>query len=222
MIGVGSAVRNAIIKDGFNVIEAVNFGPWVRDQAPMLIVMDADHCRPVFTQPYSNCPVIVLSSKLSADNAVWWLNWGADDFIRKPFLGKELLARISAILRRESRSPCDHKVHVGDIVVDIDSYVVWMGNVPVSLSRKEAGILCLLASNPGRTFSRDEILDYVWGVDFAGTDRIIDLHIKRLRVKLTACTHVRIEAVWGIGYKLEADDPQKEGGKVKSTTHPLK
>lgn len=130
------------------------------------------------------------------------LDIGADDYIVKPFSSGELLARVRAILRRLSST---HAITIGNVSINIDEYVVIVDGSTINLSKKEIELLYHFASHPNLVFTRDQLLDTLWGLDYYGDSRTVDTHIKRLRSKL-ALYHVtgfELKTIWGVGYKIE-------------------
>lgn len=153
---------------------------------------------------FSDVPIIMLTAKGSEDDRVIGLKIGADDYVVKPFSPKELLARIEAALRRSKgyRSPgADSQMitHEG-LSIDLKGHVVKVDGATVNLTRKEFLILALLVQNRGQVFSREQLLDKVWGFESEGTARTVDTHIKTLRLKLKTAGPY-IGTVWGVGYK---------------------
>lgn len=148
-------------------------------------------------------PIIFLSAKGDEWDKVNGLKLGGDDYIVKPFLPAELLARIESVLRRtyQQTQPVE-LLKLGHLVIDIEAHSVKVGDKPLSLTLKEFGLLRLFATNQGRVFSREQLLQIVWGEDHTSTDRTIDTHIKTLRLKLGEHADL-IETVWGVGYKFE-------------------
>lgn len=129
---------------------------------------------------------------------------GADDYITKPFDPEELLFRLHAVARRYQKA-AQPVLHLGDVTIDKRSQLVTIQSTEWTLPRREFELLHQLASFPGRVFSREELIEHVWGLDFMGDDRTIDVHIKRLRGRLKATEQVKIETVRGLGYRLEVD-----------------
>jgi Response regulators consisting of a CheY-like receiver domain and a winged-helix DNA-binding domain len=156
---------------------------------------------------YSGCrknvPVIMITAKTDEQSIVRGLNMGADDYVTKPFSPRELTARISAILRRSAQAETAGTVSVSDIVIDCEKRTVHRSGEPLVLTGNEYRILVLLASRPGKIFTRDEIIGYVSSDDSACSDRSIDLHIKNLRKKLSDSPKKPkyIETVYGMGYR---------------------
>ena len=133
---------------------------------------------------------------------------GADDYIVKPFSPREVVARIKAVLRRtsEQQSNDDGRVTLNGLVIDIKSYTVTLKGQPVICTPKEIEILYMLASNPGQVFTREQLLNKVWGYDFAGETRTVDTHIKRIRAKLdNTGLNWSIKTIYGVGYKFEVE-----------------
>lgn len=161
-------------------------------------------CRRIRAQ--SNLPVIMLTARGEVHDKVEGLRLGADDYIPKPFDGRELVARVEAVLRRarssESSEPVGRPLERGELILDPTARsVAWRGR-PILLTPREFDLLWLLAAHPGQVFSRERLLDRVWGPDFDGEARTVDSHIKNLREKLGEAA-ARVVTVWGVGYKLE-------------------
>ncbi|MDT0172836.1 response regulator transcription factor [Exiguobacterium sp. BRG2] len=129
---------------------------------------------------------------------------GADDYITKPFDPEELVFRLHAVARRYQKA-AQPVLHLGDVTIDKRSQLVTIQSTEWTLPRREFELLHQLASFPGRVFSREELIEHVWGLDFMGDDRTIDVHIKRLRGRLKETNQVKIETVRGLGYRLEVD-----------------
>ncbi|WP_446898063.1 response regulator [Clostridium sp. LBM24168] len=149
-------------------------------------------------------PVIMLTAKGETFDKVLGLELGADDYIVKPFEAKEMLARIKAVLRRYNVDNENKEVlKFEDLTIDINSYtVVYKGN-EVKMPPKEFELLYYLSSNKNRVFTREQLLCEVWGYDYPGDSRTVDVHVKRLREKLQGGPNWQIETVWGVGYKFE-------------------
>jgi DNA-binding response OmpR family regulator len=154
----------------------------------------------------SQVPIIMLTARDEVTDKVVGLEVGADDYLTKPFHPQELVARAKALLRRARSEPDQPKlVRAGKLEVDIDRHEVRHGQDRVQLRPKEFDLLALLARHPGRVFQRSELLDLVWGYDFPGYTRTVDVHVQQLREKLAAAriTDPSIQTVWGVGYRLE-------------------
>ena len=149
-------------------------------------------------------PVIMITAKGDTFDKVLALEIGADDYIVKPFEPKELLARIKAVLRRYSLDNTKQDViKLSDLVIDSSSYKVVYNNEEIKMPPKEFELLYYLASNKNKVFTREQLLCEVWGYDYPGDSRTVDVHIKRLREKLSGGEEWQIETVWGVGYKFE-------------------
>lgn len=152
----------------------------------------------------SEAPVIMLTAKGETFDKVLGLELGADDYIVKPFEPKELLARIKAVLRRySSESENKEILKFEDLTIDSNSYNVIYKDEEVKMPPKEFELLHYLASNKNRVFTREQLLCEVWGYDYPGDSRTVDVHVKRLREKLQGGYNWSIETVWGVGYKFE-------------------
>ncbi len=164
----------------------------------------------------SNAPIIMLSAKGEVFDKVLGLELGADDYIVKPFDTKEVVARIKAVLRRidckQNDSSTNENVNIKSVELDnlsinLTRYELKVGGVAVDAPPKELELLFHLASNPNRVYTRDQLLDEVWGFEYYGDSRTIDVHVKRLREKLEGASPAwRLKTVWGVGYKFEIKD----------------
>ncbi len=181
------------------------------ENEPSLIVLDLmlpgmdglEICRRVRAQ--SDVPIIMLTARSDDIDKIVGLELGADDYLTKPFNPRELLARVKAILRRSDRkaAPTSEVVTLGNLTIDPDRRMITIDGREVELRMKEFDLILVLARNPGRVFSRERLLEVVWGYDFAGETRTVDVHIAHLRHKLQGM-RPSIETVWGVGYKLES------------------
>ena len=151
----------------------------------------------------SSVPVIMLTAKGDISDRINGLDYGADDYIVKPFEPKELLARVKAVLRRSAALPEEAKtVTVGDLSVSIENYTVLLNGQKQEMPPKEIELLYFFVSHPNRVYTRDQILDNVWGVGYYGDSRTVDVHIKRLRDRLGEEHTWNIETIWGVGYRM--------------------
>ena len=175
----------------------------------MLPVLDGwGVCRTIRAE--SQTPVIMLTAKSELDDKVAGLKYGADDYITKPFEMKEVLARIEAVLRRSGNAPeKDSKRLVFDkLIIDMDSFELTVDGKKIPTPPKEMELLYHLASTPNRVYQRNKLLDEVWGFDYFGDTRTVDVHIKRLREKLEGVSDQwSLKTVWGVGYKFEVVNP---------------
>jgi DNA-binding response OmpR family regulator len=149
----------------------------------------------------------VLSGRAAELDRVRGLERGADDYLAKPFSYPELRARIVAVLRRGPRGAPGGRVSVGGLVLDPLSRCAWLQGAAIHLSKKEFALLLLLASEPTRTFTRDEILADVWGFKAPGATRTLDSHAHRIRIKLAGSSVPLLRNVWGVGYRLVDEEP---------------
>ena len=151
-----------------------------------------------------SAPVIMLTAKGDTFDKVLALELGADDYVVKPFEPKELMARVKAVMRRYSIDSTNKEVlHFSELIVDANSYKVEYKGVEVKMPPKEFELLYYLASNKNKVFTREQLLCEVWGYDYPGDSRTGDVHVKRLREKLSGGDEWQIETVWGVGYKFE-------------------
>jgi DNA-binding response OmpR family regulator len=154
----------------------------------------------------SQVPIIMLTARDEVTDKVVGLELGADDYLTKPFHPQELVARAKALVRRARLEPDQPRlVRAGRLEVDLERHEVRFGEGRVQLRPKEFDLLALLARHPGRVFQRSELLDLVWGYDFPGYTRTVDVHVQQLREKLArgGVADPAIQTVWGVGYKLE-------------------
>ena len=164
-------------------------------------------CREIRQQ--SNVPIIRLSAKGEVFDKVLGLELGADDYIIKPFDSKELVARVKAVLRRyqpaqaSQTKPTGKYVEYPDLTINLTNYSVVYKGKTVDMPPKELELLYFLASSPNQVFTREQLLDHIWGYEYIGDTRTVDVHIKRLREKIKDHTNWAISTVWGIGYKFE-------------------
>ena len=154
-----------------------------------------------------NTPVIMLTAKGETDDKVAGLRSGADDYITKPFEMKEVLARIEAVLRRIDRVTAEKKARrlvFDKLIIDMDAFELLVNGNKVDTPPKEMELLFYLASSPNRVYTRNQLLDEVWGFDYFGDSRTVDVHVKRLREKLEGVSESwSLKTVWGVGYKFE-------------------
>ena len=165
-------------------------------------------CREI--RSHSSTPIIMLSAKGEVFDKVLGLELGADDYIMKPFDSKELVARVKAVLRRyqpaRTEEPAQDKgkcVEYPGIVINLTNYSVMVDGVHVDMPPKELELLYFLASSPNQVFTREQLLDQIWGYEYIGDTRTVDVHIKRLREKIKDHPSWSLATVWGIGYKFE-------------------
>ena len=192
--------------DGISMLKALE------SEMPELIILDimlpgADGwqvCREI--RKISQTPIIMLSAKGETFDKVLGLELGADDYMVKPFETKELIARVKAILRRTKITETDdhEEVVFPNLVVNKTTYTIKLNGQEVQMPPKELELLFFLSSNPNKVYTRDQLLEYIWGYDFFGDSRTVDVHIKRLREKIKDHDDWRIATIWGIGYKFEA------------------
>lgn len=151
----------------------------------------------------SQVPVIMLTAKGETFDRVLGLELGADDYIVKPFEPKEFIARIRAVLRRYKPQTQNKALEFKDLIIDSDSYIVTYKGNQMEMPPKEFELLYFLASNPNKVFTREQLLYEVWGYDYPGDSRTVDVHVKRIREKLPEQESWQVKTVWGVGYKFE-------------------
>ena len=154
----------------------------------------------------SNVPIIMITAKVETFDKVLGLELGADDYMVKPFEPKELLARVKAVLRRSDtkESNAEKEIVFPNLTINLSNYELKINGNIVEVPPKELELLYFLASNPNRVFTREQLLEEVWGFDYFGDSRTVDVHIKRLREKLEGVeANWQLKTVWGVGYKFE-------------------
>ena len=153
-------------------------------------------------------PIIMLTAKSQTEDKVQGLKTGADDYITKPFEMKEVLARVEAVLRRSAGTTTEKKFRrlvFDKLIIDMDAFELTVDGKKVDTPPKEMELLFYLASSPNRVYTRNQLLDEVWGFDYFGDSRTVDVHVKRLREKLEGISQYwSLKTVWGVGYKFEA------------------
>ena len=199
-----------IVSDGARAMKELNLlGPDLVLLDLMLPGVDGYQlCREI--RQKSKVPIIILSAKAEVFDKVLGLELGADDYITKPFDTKELVARVRAVLRRyqTGAQPAEDTarskyIEYPDLVINLSNYSVTFRGTPVDMPPKELELLYFLASSPNQVFTREQLLDHIWGYEYMGDTRTVDVHIKRLREKLRGNRFWSISTVWGIGYKFE-------------------
>ena len=202
-------------KEGYAVTLAFDGGEGMtkfRANQPDLVLLDVmmpvmdgwNVCRTIRSE--SDTPVIMLTAKGETSDKVMGLKAGADDYITKPFEMKEVLARIEAVLRRSDRSTekKSRRLVFDNLVIDMDAFELTVCGRKVVTPPKEMELLFFLASSPNRVYTRNQLLDEVWGFDYFGDSRTVDVHVKRLREKLEgASERWNLKTVWAVGYKFE-------------------
>ena len=206
-----------LTKEGYTVKTAADGGQGIeqfRREKPDLVLLDI--MLPVMDgwgvlqkiRQESQTPVIMLTAKGETQDKVTGLQKGADDYITKPFDMKEVLARIEAVLRRTSKDEPDknsrRRLVFDKLIIDLDAFELIVDGKRVETPPKEMELLFHLASSPNRVYTRNQLLDEVWGFDYFGDSRTVDVHIKRLREKLEGVSDKwSLKTVWGVGYKFE-------------------
>lgn len=207
-----------LVKEGHTAVTAADGEEALRKFqtfGPDLILLDImlpkkdgwQVCREI--RQSSNVPIIMISAKGETFDKVLGLELGADDYITKPFDSKEVMARIKTVLRRVGSvaDEARQEVEYPDLFVSLTNYKLVVRGKQVDAPPKEIELLYHLAKNPNRVFTRDQLLDEIWGFKYFGDSRTVDVHIKRIREKLEgASDRWKIQTVWGIGYKFETVD----------------
>ncbi|MDY3031526.1 MAG: response regulator transcription factor [Clostridia bacterium] len=203
-------------KEGFSVVTAANGREALnkfKTESPSMLILDVmmpemdgwDVCREI--RKTSNTPIIMLTAKGETFDKVLGLELGADDYMVKPFDTKELTARVKAVLRRSDTKDTTSQKEISftGLTINLSNYELKINNKITEIPPKELELLFFLASNPNRVFTREQLLEEVWGFDYFGDSRTVDVHIKRLREKLEQVKDAnwQLKTVWGVGYKFE-------------------
>ncbi|MDR7485438.1 MAG: response regulator transcription factor [Armatimonadota bacterium] len=221
-------VRYNLLQEGYDVLAARDGEAAlekVRSDRPDLVILDImlpgldglEVCRRLRRE--SSVPIIMLTAKGGELERVVGLEVGADDYVTKPFSPRELVARVRAVLRRRVREvspPSTEPIRIGELSIDPTTREVRLGGRPVDLTAREFDLLWLLMRHPNRVFTRDFLLEHLWGYDFYGSTRTVDMHISRLREKIEddPGQPTYIVTVRGVGYKLRGAEPSRQ--KVRS------
>ncbi len=208
-------IRLYLEKEGFETVTAANGKialDLFKESAPSIVILDImmpemdgwQVCREI--RRISNIPIIMLTAKGETFDKVLGLELGADDYMVKPFETKELVARVKAVLRRSETKTADtmKEIVYPNLTINLSNYELKLNANIIEIPPKELELLYFLASNPNRVFTREQLLEEVWGFDYFGDSRTVDVHIKRLREKLEGVEGTwSLKTVWGVGYKFE-------------------
>ncbi|MBQ3357226.1 MAG: response regulator transcription factor [Oscillospiraceae bacterium] len=215
---IADLLRLYLEKEGYDVSIAPDGLQGVkqfREVQPALVLLDVmlpgmdgwGVCRTIRAE--AKTPIIMLTAKSETEDKVQGLKTGADDYITKPFEMKEVLARIEAVLRRSGIEPekASRKLVFDKLVIDMDAFELTVDGKKIPTPPKEMELLYHLASTPNRVYTRNQLLDEVWGFDYFGDTRTVDVHVKRLREKLEGVSDKwELKTVWSVGYKFEVAD----------------
>ena len=217
-LNICELLRLYLTKDGYNVVVANDGQSAVsmfQEENPALVLLDVmlpkldgwQVCREI--RKFSETPIIMLTAKGEVFDRVLGLELGADDYVVKPFDTKEIVARIKAVLRRSVSSIAEEvkEVHYDKLSINLTNYELKVAGVQIDTPPKEMELIFHLAKSPNRVFTRDQLLDEVWGYDYYGDSRTVDVHVKRLREKLEGASDKwELRTVWGVGYKFETKE----------------
>ena len=218
-VNICEIIRLYLEKEGYEVLTAMDGKQAIemfKEQAPGLVLLDImlpivdgrQVCSEI--RRISNIPIIMLTAKGETFDKVLGLELGSDDYVVKPFDPKEIVARIKAIMRRTGKTATENdikEVSYDKLVVNMTKYELKVDGKVVDTPPKELELLYHLASNPNRVYTRDQLLDEVWGFEYYGDSRTVDVHIKRLREKLEGVSDQwTLKTVWGVGYKFEVKE----------------
>ncbi len=211
-------VSDFLRNSGYEPIEAVNgldaIEKFKAEQDICLIICDImmpeadgwEVCKKI--REISSVPILMLTARSQEFDELMSFESGADDFVTKPFSPSVLMKRVEVLLKRSSAftSKNDDKISINSLVIDIPAHTVCVDGINIDLTIKEYNILLKLASNTGRIYSRDKLLDDIWGIDFSGDPRTVDSHVARLRTKLGNWGEKHLKTVYGVGYKIEVSN----------------
>lgn len=213
-VNICELIRLYMEKEGYEIMMVHNGVKAIsafKEFTPNIIILDImlpgidgwQVCREI--RKSSSIPIIMLTAKGETFDKVLGLELGADDYIVKPFDPKELVARVKAVLRRYEHKEIDTQEAVfPNLVINRSDYTLKVKGRSVEIPPKELELLFFLASNPNKVFTREQLLEHVWGFDFYGDSRTVDVHIKRLREKIDIDNQIwQLKTVWGVGYKFE-------------------
>ena len=211
---ISGLIKAILTANGYDVITASTGNEafsMISSHCPDLVVLDLglpdmdgmDIIKAV--RSWTSLPIIVVSARSYERDKVQALDMGADDYVTKPFDVKELIARVHAVMRRtDADAPVDKKLVFDKLVIDLDSYELIVDGKKIDTPPKELELLYHLAATPNRVYTRNQLLDEVWGFDYFGDSRTVDVHIKRLREKVeNVSDQWELKTVWGVGYKFE-------------------
>jgi DNA-binding response OmpR family regulator len=213
-INICELIKLYLEKEGYEIMTANNGIKAIeafKEHTPSIVILDImlpgvdgwQVCREI--RKVSSIPIIMLTAKGETFDKVLGLELGADDYMVKPFEPKELVARVKAVLRRYEHKEIDVKeVVYPNLTINRSNYSAKVSGKDIELTPKELELLFFLASNPNKVFTREQLLEQVWGFDFYGDSRTVDVHVKRLREKIELENQVwQLKTVWGVGYKFE-------------------
>lgn len=221
---ITSILKEYSIKEGFNPVIAFDGDDAIEkfnSESPDILLLDVmmpgrdgfQVCREI--RRTSNVPIIMITARGEDFEKIMGLEIGADDYIVKPFSAGEVMARVKAILRRISKEKDEKEIFEFDnLKINFSTYTVYINDTTVNLTKKEFEIFWTLANNKNKVFSRDNLLNLLWGYDYVGDSRTVDNHIKRLRAKIDEYEHESwlISTIWGVGYKFEiVSNTQRKG-----------
>lgn len=209
---ISELIKMYLEKEGYNCVQAYNGRDAIdkMDQSFELVILDImlplingwDVLKEI--RKKFDAPVIMLTAKGETFDKVLGLELGADDYMVKPFDPKELIARVKAVLRRYRPADSSRVLSFENMNVDMDKFQVILKGNTVEMPPKELELLYFLASNPNKVYTREQLLNEIWGYDFVGDSRTVDVHVKRLREKIdTDNVNWSLKTVWGVGYKFE-------------------
>ncbi|OEF97486.1 response regulator transcription factor [Desulfuribacillus alkaliarsenatis] len=218
-LNIHEVLRLYLEREGYSLVFASDGSQGLdmfRKESPNLVILDImlpiingwEVCQLI--RKDSEVPIVMLTSKDTTEDKLMGFDYGADDYVVKPFDPKEVVARVRALLKRSKvtngNKMLDANIIIaGDIKANLATYEVLVNDKPIELKPKEIQLLFFLLKNPKTVFSREQLLDKVWGHEFYGETRTVDVHVKRLREKIGDNNGVNLKTIWGVGYKLEIE-----------------
>ncbi|MDI6618905.1 MAG: response regulator transcription factor [Clostridiales bacterium] len=211
-VNISELLKMYIEKEGYKCVQAYNGREAIEKMDDTIELVILDIMLPIMNgwdvlkeiRKKYDTPVIMLTAKGETFDKVLGLELGADDYIVKPFEPKELMARLKAVLRRYKPAEAEKVISYDGIVIDMDKFQVVIKGRIIEMPPKELELLYFLAQNPNKVYTREQLLNEIWGYDFIGDSRTVDVHVKRLREKIeTEGVNWSLKTVWGVGYKFE-------------------
>lgn len=202
-----------VAKDGAEALKSFD------ECSPLAVLLDVmmpkedgyEVCRKIRSK--SSVPIILITARGEDFERIMGLDIGADDYIVKPFSPSEVMARLRAVLRRVNTNTSqpaatENQVTIADLTINLDEYLLTIQGKKIALTKREIETMWTLVNNPNKVFTRDNLLDSLWGFDYFGDSRTVDSHIKRLRAKLDKVEHPKwsIKTIWGVGYKFDVEE----------------
>ncbi|MED4350801.1 response regulator transcription factor [Schinkia azotoformans] len=217
-LAISIVLKAYLEKNGYKVLQAFSGKEAIEifeDEKPLLVLLDVmlpdlDGWSVLqYIRERSSTPVIMLTALGDIDNKLNGFNQGADDYLSKPFIGEEVVARVTAVLRRSTQIiENDQIVYYGSLKIDFQAHAVFLNGIELTFPPRDLSLFLFLAKHPNQTFTREQLIEYVWGIDFEGSDRAVDLAIKRIRKMVSNWpeTEGEIKTLRGLGYQFSVKE----------------